>query len=129
MGAGKCRCCALFIPSWLQCLKKLNDMMVHIGQEHRAMHGGVSKVGKEIDRVCECAIIHFCYTIRWNKLINTSLLPRYRTLPAISSVLHAMTKALNAMQLYRRLSIRLYPIICCQSDDLILPKRWQKSVQ
>jgi hypothetical protein len=36
---------------WEQCLKKLRDILTQMGQEHRGMHGGVSKCGKEIDRV------------------------------------------------------------------------------
>lgn len=36
---------------WEQSIKKLKDVLRQMGSEHRDMHSGVSKCGKEIDKV------------------------------------------------------------------------------
>ena len=38
---------------WENCLKKLREILQEMGAEHREMHSGVSKCGKEIDKVRE----------------------------------------------------------------------------
>jgi hypothetical protein len=38
---------------WEQCVKRCGDALQRLAQQHRDMHSGISKCGKEIDKVVD----------------------------------------------------------------------------